>query len=80
MYVIFVALFKPHENVLHTVYLNALLANLNARFRLREEFFSGGPIVFGELPFRTPETSILPTATQTGSDDTNSHMPDVLDH
>jgi len=38
--------FEPHGNLYHVVYLNALLANLNARSKLREEYYNGSPIFF----------------------------------
>jgi hypothetical protein len=42
--------FEAHENLCHVVYLNALLANLNARSKLREEYYNGRPISFDTPP------------------------------
>jgi len=47
------------------VYLNALLANLNARVKLREEFYGGtGTVALDTLRFDFPATSTTGTSTK----------------
>jgi hypothetical protein len=47
------------------VYLNALLANLNARSKLREEFYGGGrTVAVDALQFEFPATSTTGTSSK----------------
>ncbi|KIM84455.1 hypothetical protein PILCRDRAFT_383904 [Piloderma croceum F 1598] len=40
-----------------SVYLNALLASLNARYKLRDEFYNAGTLVFDTVRLRSPSQS-----------------------
>ena len=49
--------FWAYKNTRHIVYLNALLASLNARYKLREEIYNGDTIVFDTMRFGSPVIS-----------------------
>lgn len=64
-----VAFYFPSPNM----YLNALLANLNARYKLREEYYNGNPITF-DTPLETPRAVVKQNVA------TNTHTPEwVID-
>ena len=62
--------FEAHGNLYHVVYLNALLANLNARSTLREEYSNGSPIFF-DTSFDIPRAVVRKNVA------TSSHTSEV---
>jgi hypothetical protein len=46
-----------YEHIHYIVYINALLASLNARYKLREEIYNGDTIIFDTMRFGSPGIS-----------------------
>jgi hypothetical protein len=68
--------FDAHEDICRTVYVNALLANLNARSKLRGESCSGSAIFIKTRQFRSP---VIPSSSRKADPENETSIaPKVL--